>query len=153
MGRKGKYSTHVEPYLEKVKELAASESEEYIANELGVSSSSFENYKSQHEELRKALKEGKLNGREAKVRKYKSLLEQRAEGFHYTETKKIIRSVDGVKTQIVEEYEKYSPPDVGALHLLLKNMDDNWTNDDKQTMDIKKEKIALEKLKMEMNNW
>ena len=153
MGRKGKYSTHVEPYLDRVKELAATESEEYIANELGVSPSSFENYKSSHAELREVLKQGKLEGREAKVKKYKSLLERRAEGFHYTETKRIVRNVDGVETQIIEKYERYSPPDVGALHLLLKNMDENWTNDDKQTMDIKREKIELERLKMEMNNW
>lgn len=153
MGKKGKYEGYVGPYLKEVKKMAETMTEAEIAARLGVSIASFKNYKNAHEDLSEAIRQGRANGKQAKIEKYKSLLEKRAEGFHYTETKKIIRSVDGVKTQIVEEYEKYLPPDVGALHLLLKNMDDNWTNDDKQTMDIKKEKIALEKLKMEMNNW
>ena len=73
------------------------------------------------------------------------LIKQKAKGFHYTETKKTIRDVNGVKTQVVEQLEKYSPPDTGAIHLLLKNLDEDWRNDDKPTMDLKKEKLKIEK--------
>ena len=153
MGRQNKYYTHIQPCLDKVAELAETMSEKDIAHTLGVAPSSFETYKSQHEELRKALEEGRAKRRSVKIKRFKSLLEKRGEGFHYTETKRIVRNIDGVKTQIVEEYEKYSPPDVGALHLLLKNLDEEWHNDDSVTINMKKERIALDKLKAEMNNW
>lgn len=151
--RQGKYETYVEPYLNEITKMAETQTEGEIAQRLGISVSSFKNYKAQHEELKEAIRKGRQSGRTAKIEKYKSLLEKRAEGFHYTETKKVIRSVDGVRTQVVEEYEKYSPPDVGALHLLLKNLDDEWTNDDKKTMDLKKEKLEIERLRTELNNF
>ena len=151
--RQGKYETYVEPYLNEITKMAETQTEGEIAQRLGISVSSFKNYTAQHEELKEAIRKGRQSGRTAKIEKYKSLLEKRAEGFHYTETKKVIRSVDGVRTQVVEEYEKYSPPDVGALHLLLKNLDDEWTNDDKKTMDLKKEKLEIERLRTELNNF
>jgi len=53
----------------------------------------------------------------------------------------------------VEETEKYAAPDTGAIHLLLKNLDDNWRNDDKATMDMKREKLELDKQKAEAESW
>lgn len=123
--------------------------EAQIASVLGVSVAAFESYKNEHEELREALKKGK----EALITDLHDALRKKALGFTYTETKKTIRNVGGVKTQLVEETEKYSPPDVGAIHLLLKNLDPEWTNDDRTTINLKKEKLELERLKTEMNDW
>ena len=153
MSRKSKYETHIQPNLEVITELIKEFPERAVAERFGVSERSWLTYKEQHAELKEAILKGQQDGKEAKIKKYKSLLEKRAEGFHYTETKKVIRNVDGVKTQIIEEYEKYSPPDVGAIHLLLKNLDDDWRNDDKSTINLKKEKLELERLKTEMNDW
>lgn len=150
MGRKGKYFTHVEPYLEEIKEWYQYLTEEEIAvNKLHISVSSFENYKKQHSELREALK----NARAELILELKEALKKKAKGFHYKETKKTIRSVGGVKTQVVEEYEKYSPPDTGAIHLLLKNLDDSWRNDDAETMQLKRDRIELDKQKAEDAAW
>ena len=149
MGRKSLYETHVKPRLNEISEMIVDKTEAQIASVLGVSVAAFESYKNQYEELREALKKGK----NILIDQLHDALRRKALGFNYTETQKTIKTVDGVKTMLVVETEKYSPPDVGAIHLLLKNLDDTWTNDDKTTIDLKREKLALEKLKAEMNDW
>ena len=88
-----------------------------------------------------------------KFYRLKSALKKKAKGFYYKETKRTIRDVDGTKTQVVEEYEKYAPPDTGAIHLLLKNIDPNWRNDDKETMELKKRQVDIAEKKAEDANW
>ena len=149
MGRKNRYETHVKPYLSEIQEWYQLLTEEQIAKKLGISVASFENYKRQYPELKGTLQ----NGKQILIEELKDTLKQKAKGFHYKETKKTIREVDGRRTQVIEEYDRYSPPDTGAIHLLLKNIDDSWRNDDKATMDIKREKLELEKQKAENDNW
>ena len=148
MGRKNKYESNVKPRLKEISKWYEDLTEAQIAKKLGVSVASFENYKLQYPELIEALQAGK----EILIEELKDSLKKKAKGFHYKETKKIIRDVGGQRTQVIEEYEKYSPPDTGAIHLLLKNLDDTWRNDDQATMDLKREKIELEKQKMD-NEW
>lgn len=149
MGRKGKYDTHVKPYLAKIRSWYGVLNEADIAEQLGIGTTSFENYKKEHPELREALRGGKKD----LIADLKVTLKRKAKGFRYKETKTTIRKVGEETTRVVEEYEKYSPPDTGAIHLLLKNIDDEWRNDDQTTIDMKKEKIELEKLKTELNNF
>ena len=149
MGRKGLYETKVKPRLNEVSEWYSDHTEAEIARSLGISVASFEKYKNEHEELREALDRGKVE----LIQELKESLKRKAKGFHYKETKKTIRNIDGRKTQVVEEYDRYSPPDTGAIHLLLKNLDDSWRNDDKTTIDLKKEKIELERTKQENESW
>lgn len=157
MGRRDKYESHVEPKFKEIAELLSSDekiTEAEIAKKVcGVGITSWEKYKNEHPELRELINKARAKQKDAKIKKYKSLIEKLAEGFHYTEEKKVIRMVDGVRTQVLEEYKKYSPPNLGALHLLLKNLDETWRNDDQVTIDLKREKIALEKMKAEMNEW
>lgn len=143
MARTNEYDRRVKPQLDKIKEWAGFLSERDICNKLGITQQTFGKYKKQFAELQTVLDEG----RKELVAELKSTLKQKAKGFRYTETKKTIRVVDGVKTQVVEEYEKYSAPDVAAIHLLLKNLDEEWRNDDKPTMKLKAEKLELEKQK------
>ena len=145
MGRKSLYGKLVEPYLEQIKEWYGFMSEGDIAHQLGIQPETFSRYKRDHPELEKVL----IEGRKTLVADLKLTLKKKAKGFHYTETKKIMREVGGVETKVVEKYEKYCPPDVGAIHLLLKNLDDEWRNDDKATMDLKKEKLELDRQKHE----
>lgn len=149
MGRKNKYEANVKPRLSEVPKWYETLTEAQIAKKLGVSVASFENYKLQYPELREALKSGK----EVLIDELKDTLKMKAKGFHYKETKKTIRNDNGKKVQVVEEYERYSPPDTGAIHLLLKNIDDSWRNDDKATLDLKREKMELEKQKAEDESW
>ena len=149
MGRKGRYESYVLPHLDEIREWYNTLSEKDIAKRLGVSVSTFEKYKREHPELADTLKDG----RQELVSMLKQSLKKKAVGFKYTETKRTIREMNGEEIVTIEEYTRYSPPDTGAIHLLLKNLDESWRNDDKATMDLKREKIELDKQKAEDERW
>lgn len=149
MGRKNKYESHVKPRLTDIKEWYGTLTEAQIAKKLGISVASFEKYKLLYPELVACLQSGK----EILIEELKETLKMKAKGFHYEETKTIIKKVDGVPVTTVEKYKKYSAPDTGAIHLLLKNLDESWTNDDKTTIDLKRSKLELEKQKAEEESW
>lgn len=148
MGR-NKYETNVQPRLEEIREWIGTMTEEQIAKKLGISRRSLENYKKQHKELQEAIR----GGREDLVIELKETLKRKAQGYHYKETKTVIRDEGGRKVKIVEQYEKYAQPDTGAIHLLLKNLDETWRNDDRETMNLKRQRLEMEKEKSEANNW
>ena len=147
MGRKNKYESNVKPYLSEIPKWYETMTEGQIAKKLGISVASFENYKLKYPELVECLSTGK----EILADELKSSLRKKAKGFYYTETKKTYLEINGVISgEIkVEKTEKYAAPDTGAIHLLLKNIDPDWRNDDQTTVDLKKEKLDLEKQKAE----
>lgn len=149
MGRRDKYETHVKPHLKDIPKWYETMTEAQIARKLGVSVASFENYKNQHPELVKCLRDS----RKEFIEELKGTLKKKAIGFRYTETKKTIREVNGEKVKVIEEYEKYAQPDTGAAHLLLKNLDPEWHNDDKATLDLKRKQLELNERKIEQDEW
>lgn len=152
MGRKNRFETHVRPYLEQIPTWYEALTEGQIAKKLGISTASFENYKNQYPELVEALRKGKT----ILADELKDSLRRKAKGFYYTETKRTyVEDEDGqrVGEAKVEMTEKYAAPDTGAIHLLLKNIDPNWKNDDQATLALKREKLELEKQKAEAANW
>lgn len=152
MGRNSKYKTHVEPHLDEIPTWYEALTEGQIAKKLGISTASFENYKNQYPELVEALRKGKT----ILADELKDSLRRKAKGFYYTETKRTyVEDEDGqrVGEAKVEMTEKYAAPDTGAIHLLLKNIDPNWKNDDQATLALKREKLELEKQKAEAANW
>ena len=149
MGRKGRYETHVQPFLNDIAEWYGLINEDQIAKKLGISVASFEKYKNEHPELRESLKKGK----EDLIEELKATLKKKAKGFYYEETKTYIKQENGKEPKTVEKHKKYAQPDTGAIHLLLKNLDDTWRNDDKATQDLKKEKLELDRQKAENENW
>lgn len=150
MGRKSKYETFVQPYLKEISEWYTELDERQIATEkLGIAVSTFENYKKKYPELKEALKRGKSE----LVSELKSSLKKKAKGFYYEETKTCIREVDGRQVKTIEKYKKYAQPDTGALHLLLKNLDESWHNDDIETINMKKEQLKIAREKMENDSW
>lgn len=150
MGRKNKYETHVKPYLNQIQEWYEELDERQIATEkLGIAVSTFENYKKKYPELREALRKGKQN----LISELKTTLKKKAKGFYYEETKTSIREENGKSVKIIEKNKKYAQPDTGAIHLLLKNLDDSWRNDDKETMELKKKQLELAERKIEQNEW
>ena len=148
MGRKNKYESNVKPFLDQIPKWYETMTEGQIAKKLGISTASFENYKLKYPELVACLQRGK----EILVDDLKDSLRKKAKGFSYIETKRTYlenelgEQVGAVK---VEQTEKYAPPDTGAIHLLLKNLDENWRNDDAETMKLKREKLELDKSKAE----
>lgn len=151
MGRKNKYESNVKPFLSEISKWYEDMTEGQIAKKLGVSVASFENYKKDYPELVAALQSGK----DILVDDLKESLRRKAKGFFYTETKRTFIEADGeqVGPVKVEQTEKYAAPDTGAIHLLLKNLDKTWRNDDQATMDLKREKLELDKQKAESESW
>lgn len=148
MAQKGKYETHVKPRLKEIAEWYEFYTEGQIAKKLGITQRTFTSYKKDHPELQEAL----ISGRDALITDLKKTMKQKAKGFTYTETKRTIREIDGKRTVLIEEFERYAQPDTGAIHLLLKNLDETWRNDDKATMDIKRGQLDLAREKEE-NKW
>ncbi len=148
-GRPNKYFSHIKPKLAKITEMCLTMTEKQIATALGVGYSSWCDYKSKYPELSDAIK----RGRDDLVVDLKSALIKKAKGFTYTEKKKTIRQIGDQKSIVIEEYDKYAQPDTGAIHLLLKNFDADWRNDDKSTMEMKREQLDLAKQKAENDNW
>ena len=149
MGRKDRYKTHVEPYLKQIGEWYQLLTEEQIAKKLGISPRTFDTYKTKHPELVEVLR----SGRETLIEDLKGNLKKKAAGYFYEETKTSIREFDGKTIKTIEKYKKYAHPDVGAIHLLLKNLDETWRNDDAETMKIKKEQVKIAKEKAENAAW
>lgn len=152
MGRKNKYETHVKPFLNEIPKWYEDLTEGQIAKKLGISVSAFETYKRDYPELLECLQKGK----EFLISDLKDSLRMKAKGFNYKETKRTwVEGPDGerIGEVKVEETEKYAVPDTGAIHLLLKNLDETWRNDDKATMDLKREKLEFEKQKAQFEEW
>ena len=145
MGRKDRYESHVKPRLEEIRTWYQVCTEAQIAKKLGISMTTFGRYKREHPELREVLKEG----RETLVEDLKVTLKKKAQGYYYEETKTVIRQEGEKEVRVIEKYKRYAHPDTGAIHLLLKNLDDDWRNDDKPTMEMKRQHLQLAKQKAE----
>ena len=137
-GRPDKYETNVKPRLEDIAEWSKTATDADIADALDVGRSTFAKYKQEHKELEAALKKGRMK----LIRDLYSALFKRALGFEYEERK--------TRTEVTI---KYCPPDVGALHLALKNYDrDNWSND-WQHYELRKKELELQERRVEAAEW
>lgn len=150
-GRPNKYITNVEPYLDKIEEMASYMTEEQIAEALGVSYSSFRSYKEQYSALVGSLKKGRKN----LVIDLKSTLIKKAKGFNYVEKKAInLRTEEGEYITVKEEvYTKYAQPDVAAANLLLKNYDREFWRNDPAEDERKNKELELKEKKIESEDW
>lgn len=146
MARPDKYKTHVEPYLDEIKQMCLTMTEAQIAETLGVSLAAWKRYKSHYDPLRAALKKG----RQSLVMELRSALIKRAKGFEYTETKIVQENGKSVRTEVST---KYYPPDVAALNLALKNYDkENWANDP-QALRLREKELELQERKIDQLEW
>jgi hypothetical protein len=150
MGRKNKYESHVKPFLKEIPKWYRTQTETQIIKRLGISMPAWIRYKNDYPELANCL----IQSKQALAEHYKSVLRKKADGFFYTEVK-TTRYVGGEHDgeEIITTHKKYAEPDTGALHLLLKNNDDEWRNDDKETMELKKKQLALQEKKIEADAW
>ena len=151
---KSKYDSHVKPHLDKITKWTEDLTDEQIAARLKISRKSFIEYKKQHPELVEALEKGKKR----LVVELKDTLKKKAKGFYYEEVKtvKIHNPDSDAELEWIEKVEinrKYAQPDTGAAHLLLKNLDPTWRNDDAETMKLKKQQVEIQKQKLEQDNW
>lgn len=149
MGRKNKYETHVHPRFDEIKEWYQDMTEAEIVKRLGISVRAWENYKKEYPELMEVLKDSKMELKH----ELKESLKKKAKGFTYEETKTIIREENGKQVKVIEKYKKYAQPDLGSIHLLLKNLDENWHNDDATQIKQKDKALELTERRIEANEW
>jgi hypothetical protein len=148
-GRKSKYDTHIKPYMDQIAEWYQDHTEEQIADMLGIAVSTWNMYKRDHPELVQILQDAKKK----LITDLKASLKKKAKGFHYEESKHVIKDENGKITDTTEVYKKYAQPDTAAIHLLLKNLDPEWVNDDQSTLELKKKQIELQEKRIEASEW
>lgn len=145
-GRPDKYKTHIEPYLDAIKDMALTMTERQIAEALDIGYTTFRKYKEQYPILRDTLVKGRRN----LASELRSIMIMKAKGFDYQESKIIKERGKVVREEI---YNKHATPDVAALNLLLKNYDsDNWANDP-QSLELRKRELELREKQIEQNEW
>lgn len=150
-GAKSKYETHVKPYFDKIENwLNGGASEEQVADALGISYSSFNNYKVQHEELMELCKKPRVT----LVLDLRSALIKKALGMKIERKKTYLKKdADGREAKYTEIMVDEIPPDVAAINLALKNYDkENWSNDP-QAMELKRQELQLRKELAEFKEW
>jgi len=142
-GRPNKYKSHVEPRLDEIAEMCLTMTEKQIAECLGVGYTAWKQYKKEFPPLLSALKKG----RENLVKDLKSTLIRKAHGFQYEERKIVKEDGKVVKEEIMI---KSALPDVASINLLLKNYDEEWSNDP-QAYELKKRELELRERQVEAN--
>lgn len=154
MGRKSKseniYDTNIRPNLDKIPEWYLDMSVRQIAKKMGVSKSSLYKYAAIHPELADALQMGK----EDLIDELRSAIKQRARG--YTAEDVIIteeKDIDGHVTVTTKRTVRHIPADLGSAHLLLKNLDPDWRNDDATTLALKERELKIKEEKAEAEKW
>ena len=153
MGRPSKYETKVKPFFKEIK--AAFDrgvEEKVIAKEIGVSVSSWCEYKNKYSEFAELLKRDEDKTKEILERLDSALLKS-AEGFEYQEKKQYItEDENGKKKKHTEIYTKYSPPNPTAIFGAYNRFDPNYKKD-KAYYDLKKQELELKKLIADSNNF
>ena len=149
-GRKSKYETNVEPYLDKVREWKRNgATNEQIAERLDISLETFYNYLDEKPDFFDAIKKSKIDF----VNELKNNLAEIARKHSLKTTKTYIKEEKGKKIKTVEITEKEVDADPAAIQILLKNIDrDNWA-DNPQALELKRQELELKKMLAEANNW
>lgn len=150
-GRYSKYDTHVKPHFDRIEKwLNNGASERQVAEALGISYATFNNYKRDYKELRELCEKPRVGV----ILDLRSALIQKALGMK-VERKKIYskKDEDGNEVKYTEVSIDELPPDVAAINLALKNYDrHNWANDP-QSLAIKREELELKKELSEFKGW
>lgn len=150
-GRKSVYDTHIAPRLKDIENWRkVGATVENICDALGVSKTTFHKYLNEKPEFADAYKKGTfelvmdLRGELARI------------AFKHTlETKKQYIKDDtetGHKTKYTEITTREVDGDIAAINLLLKNLDENWSNDP-QNLALRKQELELRKAIAAANNF
>ena len=150
-GRKSVYETHIEPRLEDIRNWRKGGATlENICAALDVSTTTFCKYLKEKPKFADAYKKGKteivmdLRGELARIAFKHTLVSKQQyikrdleTGHEILHTKIFTKEVDG---------------DIAAMNLLLKNLDENWSNDP-QNLALRKQELELRKAIAEANNF
>lgn len=147
-GRRNKYYSHVEPRLDEVLAwLRKGLSEEEVYTNLGVSKTSWYNYKQQHVELVDTIQKGK----KCQIAITENTLFNMAQGYYYEEEQvHKVRDADGFEVLEKVNVRRYKHPNLGAVVFLLKNKAPDEYADNITMNRIKREELELKKMIAEM---
>lgn len=150
-GRKTIYETHIAPRLDDIRKWRkVGATVENMCDALDVAKTTFHKYLKEKPEFADAYKKGTvdlvmdLRGELARIA-FK----------HKLETKKQYIKEDeetGRQTKYTEITTKEVDGDIAAINLLLKNLDENWSNDP-QNLALRKQELELRKAIAEANNF
>ena len=133
VGRKQKYTTHIEPNFEVILGwLRSGYTEESIARRLGVAASTWRSYKIQFPAFLAVIKKGALDATALVV----NALHKRATGYEYDEVQVTFsgpqqgqQGQQASQQRLIRKTTKHVPPDVGSIVFWLTNRDpNNWKN-------------------------
>ena len=145
-----KYYDYVEPYLDRVREMASAGATHIeIATALGISESAFYDYLRDFPELKIAV----VEGRQSVAVEIKRALLKKALGFSYTEKKKVTKIIDGEESITEEEHEKYCLPSEQAAGMLLRNIDPDFNDKDYTSVRLREEELELKRQIAESSNF
>lgn len=153
-GRKGLYETKVEPYLEQINQKSREgviESE--IAKALGVSLQAFNKYKTEHQELRDALNNGK--GADVLQKLINAGIESACGYYRENETITVALDDDGkpAKRQKVTTKTWYPPnASLNRFYVLNYGKEQGFVADPMEA-ELKKAKAELDRAKYDAENW
>jgi hypothetical protein len=150
-GRKSKYETHVKPYFDDIKDaLERGVEENKIAEGLGVSISSWCEYKNKYTEFAELFKKKDVSDI---LRRLDSALLKSAEGYNYEEKKVYItEGADGKKKKHTEIMTKHQPPNVTAIFGAYNKYDPNYVKD-RAYFELKQQELELRKMNAELKDW
>ena len=149
-GRPDAYTTNIQPNLDKIPAWYKTMTVRQIAAKLGVSKTTLYKYAKAHPELAAALD----NGKEGLVDDLKSALKKRALGYTYEEitTKETESDRNGYEV-VTTTKRLHLPPDPASIHMLLKNLDADWHNDDAATLRMKERELEIKEKRAEAETW
>ena len=122
---RGKYQEWLEPESLVLLEGWARDglTDEQIADNIGIVTSTFYEWKKKYSDISEALKKGK----EVADYEVENAMHKSAIGYFVEETKTYINEVEGVKTRRVEKTKKWIAPNTAAQIFWLKNRrPDKW---------------------------
>lgn len=144
------YETHVEPFLDQIPEWYKTMTVRQIAAKLGVSKTTLYRYAAKYPELEETL----TGAKDSLVDDLKNSIKRRALGYEYEETTtKVTESEKNGQETVTTTVRKHMPPDLGSIHLLLKNLDPEWHDADKTTIDLKKKELEIKEKRAEAAEW
>ena len=151
MARPNKYESHVKPYLDDIKKaLERGVEENAIAKQLGVSVSSWCEYKNKFSEFAEVFKKKDVSGI---LERLDGALLKIATGYEYQEKKQYIRSTpDGEKATYTEITTKHQPPNPSAIFGAYNRFDPNYVKD-KAYYDLKQQELEIKRMNAEQSTF
>ena len=154
VGRKSKYDECVKPYLEEInKKIRQGITEAEIAKALGISVATLNNYKADHEELRKALSQNK--GADV-LQELVNDGVKAAKGYWVTEKTTTYGTDENgnVVVKSVTESKKWIPanPTLHKFYVLNFGKEQGLVNDPLE-YELKKAKAEFEEEQAKLKNW